>query len=327
MDRLLRIRRRRRPGAAIPADRQRHLRRLPERPRHGPGDRTEVERHRARGKRGPHSHHSHDQHQPRAGNDAARGDHCRYQTRDLRRHEQVVVDRRCAPQFSIRLRSCLGNRPRASRPASPQSGLRRHDAGFLAVVRCGRRSRQLADLGRAELRQRRSDADDARGARRAGGAISKCGDVLKFDVIDRALEAAGGDEADANFISSDANITRFANSSIIQNMSEVSAELTLRVVIDSAIGVASTTSFEHEAIAEMAAVAREAARHSLPLRDFAGLYRGNEAVPDLPIFHGADITPGEKARALRTMFDRGREAGVHFAGSYGTDTSSVACGN
>ena len=28
---------------------------------------------------------------------------------------------------------------------------------------------------------------------------------MKFDVIDRALEAAGGDEADANFISSDTN--------------------------------------------------------------------------------------------------------------------------
>ena len=150
---------------------------------------------------------------------------------------------------------------------------------------------------------------------------------MKFDVIDRALEAAGGDEADANFISSDTNITRFANSSIIQNMSEVSAELTLRVVIDGAIGVASTTSFERDDIAETAAVAREAARHSLPLHDFAGLYRGNEAVPDLPTFHRADITPGEKARTLRTMFDRGREAGVHFAGSYGTDTSSVACGN
>ena len=77
----------------------------------------------------------------------------------------------------------------------------------------------------------------------------------------------------------------------------------------------------------MAAVAREAARYSLPLHDFAGLYRGNEPVPDLPTFHRADITPGEKARALRTMFDRGREAGVHFAGSYGTDASSVACGN
>jgi PmbA protein len=148
-----------------------------------------------------------------------------------------------------------------------------------------------------------------------------------FEIIDRALNAANADEADATFMSSDTNISRFANSNITQNMSEISAELTLRVVIGNAMGVASTTSFERDDIAEMASVAREAARHSLPLRDFRGLYRGGEDVPHLPTFQRADITPAEKARALRTMFDRGREAGVHFAGSYGTDTSSVACGN
>ncbi|MDQ6802078.1 MAG: TldD/PmbA family protein [Acidobacteriota bacterium] len=148
-----------------------------------------------------------------------------------------------------------------------------------------------------------------------------------LDIIERALAAANAGEADAIFMSSDTNISRFANSNLHQNMSEISAELTLRVVIDDAMGVASTTSFEPDDIAEMAGVAREAARHSLPLRDFGGLYRGGEDVPDLPTFQRADISPAEKARALRTMFDRGREAGVHFAGAYGTDASSVACGN
>src|SRR6266576_2908517 len=129
-----------------------------------------------------------------------------------------------------------------------------------------------------------------------------------FEILARALDAASADEADATFMSSDTNISRFANSNIHQNMSEISAELTLRVVIDGAIGVASTTSFERDDIAEMVAVAREAARHSLPLRDFKGLYRGGDEVPQLPTWQHADITPAEKARALRTMFDRGREA-------------------
>src|SRR5258708_1349473 len=148
-----------------------------------------------------------------------------------------------------------------------------------------------------------------------------------FEIVDRALDAAKADEADATFMSSDTNIRRFANSNIHQNMSELSAELTLRVVIGGAMGVASTTAFARDDIAEMAAVAREAARHSLPLREFAGLYRGGEDAPRLPTAPRADITPAEKARALRTMFDRGRETGAHFAGSYGTDASSVACGN
>ena len=49
-----------------------------------------------------------------------------------------------------------------------------------------------------------------------------------FEILERALDAANADEADAIFMSSDANITRFANSNIHQNMSEISADLTLR---------------------------------------------------------------------------------------------------
>ena len=92
-----------------------------------------------------------------------------------------------------------------------------------------------------------------------------------FDVIARALDAASADEADALFVSTDQNITRFANSNVHQNMSEVSAELTLRVIIDNAVGVAATTVFDVDEIARTAALAREAARHGDPLQNFTGL--------------------------------------------------------
>jgi PmbA protein len=143
-----------------------------------------------------------------------------------------------------------------------------------------------------------------------------------FDIIQRALDAAKADEADAAFISSDSNITRFANSNIIQNMSEISGELTLRLFSNGAMGIASTTSFDDGAIAEAANVAREAARHSPPLPKFAGLYRGGEDVPHIPS-SSMTITPSDKARALRQVFDQDAK----FAGSYSTSASSVACGN
>jgi predicted Zn-dependent protease len=149
-----------------------------------------------------------------------------------------------------------------------------------------------------------------------------------FAIIDAALQAAGG-EADAVFISTDQNISRFANSNLHQNMSEISAELTLRVIAGGAMGVASTTSFDAEEIAATAALAREAARHSDPLQNFSGLYRGGEDVPSLRTFHDdvAGISPADKARSLKAVFDRGRAAGVHFAGNYATSAASVACGN
>src|SRR5438477_12665684 len=81
-----------------------------------------------------------------------------------------------------------------------------------------------------------------------------------YAVIEAALDAAEAQEADALFVSTDQNITRFANSNVHQNMSEVSAELTLRVIVDNAVGVASTTVFDADEIARTAALAREAAR-------------------------------------------------------------------
>jgi len=150
-----------------------------------------------------------------------------------------------------------------------------------------------------------------------------------FEVLDRALAAANAPEADAVFMSVDQNITRFANSQVHQNMSEVSASLQLRVFVNGSQGVASTTVFDDDEIARTAELAREAARHSGPLPRFSGLYRDNEPVPELDTFDARteSISPREKAIALRTMFDRGRERAVQFAGAYSTGAASVACGN
>ncbi|HEV2721147.1 MAG TPA: TldD/PmbA family protein [Thermoanaerobaculia bacterium] len=150
-----------------------------------------------------------------------------------------------------------------------------------------------------------------------------------YDILERVLDLARADEADAVFASTDHNISRFANSSVHQNMSEVSAWLKLRVVVDGAIGTAATTSFDDDELARTAALAREAAKHSGSVPGFAGLYRDHEPLPDVRTFdaRAASIAPAEKARALRTMFDRGREHGVLFAGSYATGASSLACAN
>jgi len=146
-----------------------------------------------------------------------------------------------------------------------------------------------------------------------------------LQILEGALEAASA-EADACFISIDQNISRFANSQLHQNMSEESAWLTLRVILDGAMGVATTTSFEPDEIARTAEVAREAARHSNRVQGFAGLYRANEPVPPVEVFDDAtaQISVADKARALRAMFDHAPE--MQFAGAYSTGSASVACG-
>jgi PmbA protein len=152
-----------------------------------------------------------------------------------------------------------------------------------------------------------------------------------YAILERALKAAGAEEADAAFLSVDQNISRFANSQLHQNMSEESAWLTLRVIVNGAMGVATTTAFDEDEIARTADVAREAARHSSAVQGFRGLYRDNEPVPVVDSFDEATaaISAIDKAKALRTMFDTGfgRGRDVQFAGSYATAATSVACGN
>lgn len=147
-----------------------------------------------------------------------------------------------------------------------------------------------------------------------------------YDILDRALRVADADEADAAFVSSDHAVTRFASSRIIQNMAEESASLTLRVILDGAMGVATTTAFDDDEIARTATLAREAAKHSKPVVGFKGLYRGGAGFEPAPDAGGrpAPPAPMEKALALRAMFDR---HAVQFAGVYSTGTASVTVGN
>jgi PmbA protein len=148
-------------------------------------------------------------------------------------------------------------------------------------------------------------------------------------ILERALLAARPDEADALVIATDRNISRFANSNIHQNMSETTGELSLRVVVNDAFGVASTTVFDDQEIQRTVTLAREAARFGRPLPGFKGLYRTGGPVAELPTYDTvtATIAPAEKARNLRTIFDRGRRSSIDYAGSYTTAAMSVAAGN
>lgn len=150
-----------------------------------------------------------------------------------------------------------------------------------------------------------------------------------IEIVERALAAAEADEADALFVESDRNISRFAGSTIHQNMSEESASLTLRVVIGGRIGVASTTVVNGEGIARAAHIARQSALRSQPLKDFRGLHRAAAPAAHSSAFDEATagLTPQEKAEALFRMFDAGRGAGVDFAGVYTSVSAIVAAGN
>ncbi|HVT03923.1 MAG TPA: TldD/PmbA family protein [Thermoanaerobaculia bacterium] len=149
------------------------------------------------------------------------------------------------------------------------------------------------------------------------------------EIIETALGTARADEADAVAIRTDRNITRFANSTIHQNMSERSASLTVRVVVRNRIGVASTTSLDRDSIERATKLARDMAERSDPTEGFKGLVSEGTEVPRLATVDEATahLSPMSKAEEIKRMFDLGARDGCMFAGSFTTGTLDIATGN
>jgi PmbA protein len=150
-----------------------------------------------------------------------------------------------------------------------------------------------------------------------------------LDILDRALRSLDGEEADASIFSADRNVSRFANSSLRQNMSESSASLTVRVVTGGKVGSASTAALDEASVRQTADLARELSARSEAIPDFPGLYRGGERLPAVDSFdeETAALPLTEKGARLREVFRRGTAKGAHFAGTYTTSAGSLAVGN
>ncbi len=150
-----------------------------------------------------------------------------------------------------------------------------------------------------------------------------------LDIVDRALRLTRGDEADAVFMGSDRNLTRFANSTIHQNLTMRGGSLTIRVVANGRIGVASTSATDDESIRRTAALALELAERSEPIEGFGGLHRNSAPAPDIDTFDEATagLSLMQKAEDLATVFSSGGKTGTSFAGTYTTGVGDVAAGN
>lgn len=150
-----------------------------------------------------------------------------------------------------------------------------------------------------------------------------------LSIVQQALESVRGEEADVNLFSTDRNISRFANSSLRQNMSESAAHLTVRVATGGRIGTASTAALDGASIRATAELARDLSSRSEPIEPFPGLYRGGDPTPAVPAFdeETASLTPAAKAERLRTIFARGRAHDAGFFGTFTTSAGSLAVGN
>lgn len=162
--------------------------------------------------------------------------------------------------------------------------------------------------------------------------MSEVSDTTPLAVALRAVtvaSAAGAGEAEAVVSLDRAQLTRFANSEIHQNVAETNGSINLRVAIGKRVGVAASNRLDGEGLRRLGENAVAIARNSTELEDWAGL-PGPTPIVDRPAGWSdatASASPEQRAEAVRAVIAAADAAGVRAFGSCSTSTEELAVAN
>ncbi len=154
------------------------------------------------------------------------------------------------------------------------------------------------------------------------------GETRIKELADVALAASGADQTEVVVIGQETALTRFANSAIHQNVAECNAQLTVRVVQERRIGVASTNDLSPQAIRDAVARAETFARFQPELPDWTSLPEP-QPVPPVDAFDEATAatSPERRAAVVGVVCRRARERNLNAAGAFQTAAWEMAVAN
>ena len=144
----------------------------------------------------------------------------------------------------------------------------------------------------------------------------------------RAVSLTDADQAEALVLSHDESLTRFAENRIHQNVTETDTRVSVRAVIGTKQGVASTNRIDDDSLARCCTAAVAAASAGQEDPDFPGL--PVPAPVDAPLRGAPDAEafgPAERARAAGAIVSQCSSRLIHAAGTIASGISTVAIGN
>jgi len=146
--------------------------------------------------------------------------------------------------------------------------------------------------------------------------------------LKEALDLNLGDQSEAVFVGSDSSLTRYANSTIHQNVSENQTKVFFRVITDKKIGVAATNSLGRADLRKAYKTAAKIAKVQKPNPDFVSL-PGPSTYPKLETFFEktAKFTPRQRAAKIKTIISRASKKNCMVAGSLSTNSGEIAVVN
>ena len=162
--------------------------------------------------------------------------------------------------------------------------------------------------------------------------VSEDGAIDPLSIAERvaALAAeAGAGEVEALVSVDRAQLTRFANSEIHQNVAETNGSLNLRVAIGKRVGVASSNRLDDDGLRRVAETAVAIARNSAELDDWGGLPDPTPITEQPAAWSEATAaaTPEQRAAGVRAVIAAADGAGVRAFGSFSTSTEELGVVN
>ncbi len=154
------------------------------------------------------------------------------------------------------------------------------------------------------------------------------GNTKIIEILERALKASSGDQAEARIVSHDTRLTRYANSAIHQNVAETQAKLSIKIYVGKKMGVAGTNDLSHESISRTAQRAFEIASLSPENPEFVSL-PGPRSIPQVNSYFESTAlaSPDLRADNVLAVIGAAKNRGYDAAGAHQTSFREIGVAN
>lgn len=142
--------------------------------------------------------------------------------------------------------------------------------------------------------------------------------MIPEKLLDIALERSPADQTEASIYIGKSALTRFANSTIHQNMLFESQSLRVRAVFGKKVASGSTNRLDESGVVELVNRVVEMARLQEENKDFVSLPKPINLIKDAGGFYQstADSTPEQRANQIRALVSESDKIGGSAAGSF-----------
>ncbi len=147
-------------------------------------------------------------------------------------------------------------------------------------------------------------------------------------LADTVFQASRADQTEVVVLAGDSSLTRFASNAIHQNVTERDAEVRVRAVVGSRVGVASGNDLSPDALRRLAETAVTIAELQPENPDFPGLPQLRPIVAVRSYAQEtAEFSPADRARGVKAVCDLARDRGCRAFGAFSTTANEIAVRN